>query len=233
MKREINNAIRTIIEDWIPPAIRDTSLFAALGRIAMGPKFDLQTALRYNAGIWSVDDFRNFYANMKPDQKTRGSDNSKACISRIISDIVGDSVIDVGCGTGALTVEIRDRCPSVHRVVGSDIVIMDDLCQTSGIDWIEAPCTALPFADRAFETVVCTHTLEHIVDIESAIAELRRIAARRLIVVVPRERPYKYTFNAHVHFFPYEHLLLIPFRPKTNFICERIGRDIYYREDRS
>ncbi len=31
------------------------------------------------------------------------------------------------------------------------------------------------------------------------------MAAPRLIIIVPREREYKYTFNPHSHFFPYAH----------------------------
>ena len=39
----------------------------------------------------------------------------------------------------------------------------------------------------------------------AALAELRRVAAKRLIVVLPKERPYRYTFNLHLHFFPYRY----------------------------
>ena len=68
----------------------------------------------------------------------------------------------------------------------------------------------LPFGDRAFDTVVCVHTLEHVPDLWRAARELRRVA-RRLIVVVPRQRYYRYTVDYHLHFFPnagpLEHLL--------------------------
>jgi ubiquinone/menaquinone biosynthesis C-methylase UbiE len=60
---------------------------------------------------------------------------------------------------------------------------------------------ALPFGDRAFDTVVCAHTLEHIPDLFRAAAELRRVA-HRVIVVVPRQRYYRYTVDYHLHFFP-------------------------------
>jgi hypothetical protein len=48
---------------------------------------------------------------------------------------------------------------------------------------------------------VCSHTLEHIPDLWRAAAELRRVA-RRVVVVVPRQRYYRYTFDYHLHFFP-------------------------------
>jgi ubiquinone/menaquinone biosynthesis C-methylase UbiE len=91
----------------------------------------------------------------------------------------------------------------------------------------------LPFPDNHFDTVICTHVLEHILDFRAALAELRRIAARRLIVVVPREREYLYTFNPHFHFFPYVHSFLRFMIPlPEHFECMDVGRDIYYVEDR-
>ena len=34
------------------------------------------------------------------------------------------------------------------------------------------------------------------------------MARRRLIIVVPQEREYRFTFNPHLHFFPYPHSFL-------------------------
>ena len=78
---------------------------------------------------------------------------------------------------------------------------------------------------------MCTHVIEHILDLRGAIAELRRIARRRLIIVVPREREGIYTFNPHLNFFPYAHSFLRAMIPvPANHVCCDIGRDIYYME---
>jgi ubiquinone/menaquinone biosynthesis C-methylase UbiE len=91
----------------------------------------------------------------------------------------------------------------------------------------------LPFADRAFDTVVCTHVIEHILDYRAAIAELRRITGRRLIIVVPRERESIYAFNPHFNFFPYRHSFLRAMIPvPAQNLCLDVGRDIFYMEDR-
>ena len=109
--------------------------------------------------------------------------------------------------------ETRDRCPTVL--------------------FCEANIEQLPFADKEFDTVVSTHTLEHVRDVRRAIDELRRVARRRVIVVVPSERPYRYTFNLHLHFFPYEHLLRAALGEPawTGTVCEKVAGDLYYRED--
>jgi ubiquinone/menaquinone biosynthesis C-methylase UbiE len=116
-------------------------------------------------------------------------------------------------------------------MVGVDIIeperpLGDGMQFVSG--WVED----LPFGDGSFDTVVCTHVIEHILNYRQAIAELRRITRRRLIIVVPREREGIYTFNPHLNFFPYAHSFLramIPV-PQRHVICD-IGRDIYYAED--
>jgi len=81
--------------------------------------------------------------------------------------------------------------------------------------------------------VISTHVIEHVLEYREAIAELRRIAKKRLIIVVPRERESRYTFNPHFNFFPYTHSFLRAVHPvPANYVCEDIGRDIFYSEDR-
>ena len=100
------------------------------------------------------------------------------------------------------------------------------------IEFIESKIETLPFDDNEFDTVVCTHVLEHILDIAGAIRELRRITAKRLIIVVPREREYRYTFNPHFHFFPYAHSFLRYMTPVPDaHRIINVGRDIVYLED--
>src|SRR3546814_15505307 len=72
--------------------------------------------------------------------------------------------------------------------------------RAEGISCHGANIARLPFPDKSFDTVICTHVLEHILDFRGALAELRRVAAKRLIIVVPQEREYRFTFNPHLHF---------------------------------
>jgi ubiquinone/menaquinone biosynthesis C-methylase UbiE len=161
-----------------------------------------------------------------------GTDNSRACVERIIHDTVGASVCDVGCGTGVLLKKLRDARSGLERLTGVDFVV-DDSAAIEDVEYVAARIEALPFADRAFDTVICTHVIEHVLEYREAIAELRRVAAKRLIIVVPREREYRYSFNPHFNFFPYTHSFLRAVHPvPEHFTCVDIGRDIYYCEDR-
>jgi ubiquinone/menaquinone biosynthesis C-methylase UbiE len=131
----------------------------------------------------------------------RKTDLNDASIDVILKNILGGSVIDVGCGKGYLIQQI-----SAHHTAGSCYTGYDvatEPADTDKIHFVKGSVMSIPFPDKSFDTVVCTHTLEHIRNPEKALKELRRITARRLIVVVPRQREYKYTFDLHINFYPY------------------------------
>jgi ubiquinone/menaquinone biosynthesis C-methylase UbiE len=162
-----------------------------------------------------------------------GTDNSEACITRIVACIRPGKVIDVGCGTGTLLHRIvKQKGRDGYAYTGVDIHISAETrAEYTYMEFAEAAVESLPFADKSFDTVICTHVLEHILDIRSAIAELRRICSGNLIIVVPKEREYRFTFNPHLHFFPYRHSLLRHMLPVPKLaLCEQIGRDFFYTE---
>ena len=82
---------------------------------------------------------------------------------------------------------------------------------------------------------ICAHVLEHIPDIFSALDELRRISALKIVVILPVERPYRFGFNLHVWFFPYRLNVMQIMRPKADVFwsLERIGNEWLYIEERS
>ena len=122
-----------------------------------------------------------------------------------------------------------------HRVVACDVALAtgDRAIRHSGAMLCEANIERLPFRDESFDTVVSTHTLEHVQHLGAALAELRRVAAKRVVVVVPRQRPYRVTFNPHIHFFPYRFSLLAWTGTDRPYRCELVGGDWLYVEDRA
>ena len=88
------------------------------------------------------------------------------------------------------------------------------------------------YRPNSFDTVICTHTLEHILDIKEVYDKLIKITKKRLIIVVPKERPYNHTFNGHIHFFPYSWSFINLIRPKNKFKIFELDRDFFYIENK-
>lgn len=230
MNRKTTNRIRFVLEDLIPPVLRDSGLFHRMARMAWGDHVTRLASFRARAPFLTPGEYETLYREHP--RVHEGTDNSEACIRRIAADVLPGSVCDVGCGTGALIRRIRDARDDCDAFTGVDFVV-DDAAGIEGVNYVAARIEALPFPDRHFDTVVCTHVIEHVLEYRQAIAELRRITARRLIIVVPQEREYLYSFNPHFNFFPYPHSFLRAAHPvPESHVCELIGRDIYYREDR-
>jgi len=92
------------------------------------------------------------------------------------------SVLDVGCGSGALT-HLVER----PLVVGCDAALR-------GLRRLRLPASAaalprLPFASDSVDVVLCSETLEHLDPqlLAASAAELLRIARRSVVVTVPAE----------------------------------------------
>lgn len=129
----------------------------------------------------------------------RERDLNKKSEKLILDHIVDGNIVEVGCGRGYLS----NILSKFGRLIATDMVVSNKIKQQyQNITFQEANIESLPFKDNYFDNVVCTHTLEHVLDINKAISELRRVCKRRLIIVVPQQRPYKYTFDLHLHFSP-------------------------------
>jgi SAM-dependent methyltransferase len=231
MNRETTNSIRFVLEDILPPVMRDSKLYLWAARRVWGKHVDALADFRHRAPFLTPQEYEALY-KAHP-RVHNGTDNSEACVERICEDVIGPSICDIGCGTGHLLREIARRRPDqTFALTGVDFVVPEAFSD-DGIRFVQAPIETLPFEDNAFDTVICTHVIEHILDYRHAIAELRRIARHRLIIVVPREREGLYTFNPHFNFFPYTHSFLRAAQPFAHpFECKDIGRDIYFCETR-
>lgn len=102
-----------------------------------------------------------------------------------------ESILDVGCGEGVLTFEWAARLRA-GRVVGLDLADPKLEAQWStrrrdNLHFVAGHAAELPFGTGEFDLVAAIETLEHVRDPERALAEMARVAARHLLVSVPRE----------------------------------------------
>lgn len=233
MKRESVNFIRYLLEEWLPPALRDSALMRWLFRAYWGRFVDDLEKFRASIHAVTPDQYADIYRRMPRIQE--GTDNSEACVARLAQLLLPGPVCDVGCGTGYLLDQlVRRTAREPAQFTGVDFQLEAGIAaRNPGMRFLEADIERLPFADREFDTVICTHVLEHVLHIDRTIAELRRVTRRRLLVIVPLEREYRFTFNPHVHFFPYPHSFLRHITPvPPGARTEVIGRDLLYVEEK-
>jgi 2-polyprenyl-3-methyl-5-hydroxy-6-metoxy-1,4-benzoquinol methylase len=100
------------------------------------------------------------------------------------------AVLDVGCGAGGLERGLREA--GATRITGVEVVASAAAAARERYDEvIEAPIEqALAQLEGPFDTVLCLDVLEHLVDPESVVRELRRVTrpGSRLQVSLPNAR---------------------------------------------
>jgi len=92
----------------------------------------------------------------------------------------GERVLDVACGTGALTRRLAQRIGQSGHVTGLDVnadmlAVARGLLHAPNVDWREASALAMPFADGTFDLVTCQQGLQSFPDRAAAMAEMRRV----------------------------------------------------------
>ena len=201
LSRETSLRIRNALDNGLPPSVRDSRLLMApLLRLALGRHAKDFMSFRETAFDLDAEQFADFYRRISGSEVHGDTDLNAACAEAILGVVAGRSVLEVGCGRGWLAARMA---AVAEHVTACDIVLSEATASIAGVDFSTAAAEALPWADASFDVVVCTHTLEHVQDLSAALSELRRVARQSLVVVVPKERPYRYTFNPHLHFFPY------------------------------
>jgi len=101
----------------------------------------------------------------------------------------GDRVLDVACGTGALTLAVAEIVGPSGSVVGLDAnpeMLAVARRKPVSIEWLEGMAEALPFADNSYDAVVSQFGFMFFEDKPKAIGEMMRVLkpGRRLAVAV-------------------------------------------------
>lgn len=212
------------MDELLPPFIRDTKwfmypfyYFAYRGR-------NLKEVMDFKSKVYSFTekDYDHFYNNLNTISRNRVTDLNQACIDFVIDNIdkTAHNVIDIGCGKGYLLSVIKEKHPQLEQF-GFDIKNPDG---TEPFNYVKGNIESLPFADKQFDVVTCCHTVEHLINLEQCVKELKRITKKQLFIVTPKQRFYYYTLDEHVNFFPYKEKLTSVLDMDKN-VCKNLDGD--------
>lgn len=230
MSPEFTTRVNWILDNLLPPIIRDPIVKLTI-KMFFKSDADKYLSLKTQAYRMTDEDFQQLYETLNYDVLSRGTDLNKASVDLILQHIIGENVLDVGCGKQYLVNRIVENHGKDNvQVTGVDFSVTESERADANPCIVKGDIYKLPFLDNSFDTVICTHTLEHVLDMEKAISELRRVSAKRLIIVVPCQREYKYTFNFHINFFPYPFSLL-KLMKNSKGMCQMVDLDLFYMED--
>jgi len=94
---------------------------------------------------------------------------------RLLPDLSGKAVLDVGCGTGRISMLALERGAS--SAIGVDLSrgMTNEARKRSDGEWLLADACALPFTEPMFDVAVCALVLGHVARLEKALSEIDRV----------------------------------------------------------
>jgi SAM-dependent methyltransferase len=116
----------------------------------------------------------------------------------------GNRILDVGCGEGLGEVAIGRLHISQVRLVGVDLVFSKVLAASQEtashnqrVNFAAADACHLPFRDGVFDSIFSVAVLQHVNDLETAVAEIARVTAPRgRVVAVEPDNSARYGFSS-------------------------------------
>jgi SAM-dependent methyltransferase len=94
-----------------------------------------------------------------------------------------ERVLDVACGTGAVTRLLAEQVGPAGKVTGLDITpgmlaAARLAAPSQRIEWLEGSAVKMPLPDGTFDAVICQHGLQFFPDKAAALSEMRRVLTR-------------------------------------------------------
>lgn len=223
--RNLTVVVNYILDNICPPILRDCyPLMYPIYRVAYGkPTAKL---LKYKDHYPSLSDaeYNTYYELAATTQlSARPTDLNKEGIRFVFSNVIpGGTCLDAGCGRGWLASKLASE-ERVGAVTGMDIESPSESA-LQGYTFVQGSLEDIPFPDATFDTVVCCHVLEHVRDLNRVLSELLRVSRKRLIIVLPRQREYRYVADLHIRYFPYLYNIQMAI-PLPNAVITRVGSD--------
>jgi len=146
-------------------------------------EYGQQSQFRDTAGLDAVK-ARELAGRLELRAKSPAEVEARQAYLDLLGVQAGECVLDVGCGSGAVTRDIARRVGPAGRAVGVDpspqfLVVARELAEAaglgSGLEFCEGSALHLPFPQGSFDVAVAVTVLVHTPGGESAVAEMARV----------------------------------------------------------
>ena len=228
MNRNITNSIRFILDECIPPVIRDARwfMYPFFYIWYKGKKVKLYMDFKSKVYTMTEAEYEQAYRELDCLATDRPTDMNQQSIDLMISKLPtenGLSLLDVGCGRGHWLAEVKKHRPNLS-LRGCDV---HDGINVANVDYTRGNIEKLPFADKSFDYVTCHHTIEHLKNVPLAVSELKRVAKKGLFIVTPCQKYYYYTLDMHINFYPIKEYLQEAIQ-MPHYSCKNVWGDWVY-----
>ena len=214
------------MDEFVPPIIRDSRLFMYPFYQYWFKGNNIERIMEFKSYVYGLSEkeLQDLYCDLSCRANDRPTDLNAESIDYILTNIEASagSLLDVGCGRGFFLEEVIKL--GRYEVAGCDLL---EKFAISGGVYHRANVEGLPFADKQFDIVTCNHTLEHVIHLERAISELKRVARKQLVITVPCQKYHYYTLDLHTHFFPSQSKLVNAIGIDTH-TCVNLSGDFVY-----
>lgn len=143
LSREAMIFIKRILDDFLPPVLRDSRLFMFLPYFfAFKKDYKIFYQFRENALRYDERRIAELYERIAK-YTHGGTDLNEKCFERILRDVTGETFLEVACGRGLLAKKVRRK----GALTAVDIVLPRELIEgCSGVKFVKANIESLPFS---------------------------------------------------------------------------------------
>ncbi len=111
MSRRASMRLNDALDRWVPPALRDSWIFARAARSMYGDLPIPIDELKERAFTLSPEEYGDFYRSLQTRFEQGDTDLTPASLDSVVASVLGQSVLDVACGKGYLAFSAGERPP--------------------------------------------------------------------------------------------------------------------------
>ncbi len=187
--------MRRILDAWCPPVFREKWPFTSLVKFWLGR--NALVDFKHRAFNMTDSEFVATYRGLEGAYVRRSSDTTPEQTEWLLAAVErGKKVLEIGPGN-------RDLTERILREKGSNVVTLDLAAPSNSIQGhaVVGVAERLPFANKAVDLTIAAHVIEHVRSLTKTFIELERVTRERVLLITPRQRYYRVTFDYHLHFF--------------------------------